>query len=133
MEMDRRAHESILKFETTNYVNTVSGTSQLEFSEHNNHRRKHKWPRGHTMARTTGWHYKNDRIGSRFLYDTDREQAINVKDLFAVVWGLEHLRLNIYGKTKKMVIDHQHLELLIEHNRSNKSYNARLNRWLDRF
>ena len=50
----------------------------------------------------------------------------------AVVWGLEHFRLYIYGKPIKLLTDHQALEPLIKRNRSNKIYSARLTRWLDR-
>ena len=53
-------------------------------------------------------------------------------ELLAVVWGLEHFRLYIYGKPVKRLTDHQALEPLIKRNRSNKIYTARLTRWLDR-
>ena len=47
--------------------------------------------------------------------------------------GLEHYRLYIYGKPIEISTDHQVLEPLIKKNRSNKTYSARLPRWLDRF
>ena len=50
----------------------------------------------------------------------------------AVVWGLELFRLYSYGKLIKLLTDHQALEPLIKRNRSNKTYSARLTRWLDR-
>ena len=50
----------------------------------------------------------------------------------AVVWGLEPFHLYIYGKPIKLLTDHQALEPLIKRNRSNKTYSARLTRWLDR-
>ena len=53
-------------------------------------------------------------------------------ELLAVVWGSEHFRLYIYGKPVKLLTDHQALEPLIKRNRSNKTYSARLTRWLDR-
>ena len=52
----------------------------------------------------TLWQKQNDgnlkpiRIASRFLSDTEKKYAINELELQAVVWGLEQLRLNIYGK-----------------------------------
>ena len=52
--------------------------------------------------------------------------------MLAVVWGLEHFRLYFYGKPIKLLTDHQALDPLIERNRSNKTYSARLTRWLDR-
>ena len=53
-------------------------------------------------------------------------------ELLAVVWGLEHFRLYIYGKPIKLLTGHQALEPLIKRNRSNKTYSAQLTRWLDR-
>ena len=53
-------------------------------------------------------------------------------ELPAIVWGLEHFRLSIYGKPVKRLTDHQALEPLIKRNRTNKTYSARLTRWLDR-
>ena len=52
--------------------------------------------------------------------------------MLAVVWGLEHFRLYIYGKPIELITDHEALEPLIKRNRSNKTYGARLTRWLDR-
>ena len=48
------------------------------------------------------------------------------------MWGLEHFRLYIYGKPVELLTDHQALEPLIKRNRTNKTYSARLTRWLDR-
>ena len=70
-------------------------------------------------------------FASRFLSDTEKKYAINELELLAVVWGLEHFRLYIYGKPIKLLTDHQALEPLIKRNRSNKTYSARLTRWLD--
>ena len=71
-------------------------------------------------------------FASRFLSDTKKKNAINELELLAVVWGLEHFRFYIYGKLIKLLTDHQALEPLIKRNRSNKTYSARLTRWLDR-
>ena len=69
-------------------------------------------------------------FASRFLSDTEKKYAINELELLAVVWGLEHFRLYIYGKPIKPLTDHQALEPLIKRNRSNKTYSAPLTRWL---
>ena len=71
-------------------------------------------------------------FASRFSLDTEKKYAINELELLAVVWGLEHFRLYIYGKPIELLTDHQALEPLIKRNRSNKTYSARLTRWLDR-
>ena len=71
-------------------------------------------------------------FASRYLSDTEKKYAINELELLAVVWGLEHFRLYIYGKPIELLTNHQALEPLIKRNRSNKTYSARLTRWLDR-
>ena len=72
-------------------------------------------------------------FASRFLLDTEKKKyAINELELLAQVWGLEHFRLYIYGKPVELLTDHQALEPIIKRNRSNKTYSARLTRWLDR-
>ena len=71
-------------------------------------------------------------FASRFLSDTEKNYAINELEVLAVVWGLEHFRLYIYGKPIKLFTDRQALEPLRKRNRSNKTYSARLTRWLDR-
>ena len=51
---------------------------------------------------------KLKRIGfaSRLLSDTEKKYAINELELIAVVWGLEHSRLHIYGKPIEVLADH---------------------------
>ena len=71
-------------------------------------------------------------FASRFLSDTEKKYAINELELLAVVWGLEPFRRYIYGRPIKLLTDHQAREPLIKRNRSNKTYSARLTRWLDR-
>ena len=86
----------------------------------------------------TIWHEQRDGnlkpigFASRFLSDMEEKYAINELELLAVVWGLEHFRLYVYGKPIELLADHQALEPLIKTNRSNKTYSARLTRWLDR-
>ena len=45
-------------------------------------------------------------FASRFFSDTEKKYAINDLELLAVVWGLEHLRIHIYGKPIKLLTDH---------------------------
>ena len=71
-------------------------------------------------------------FASRYISDTEKKYTINDLELLAVVWGLEHFRPYIYGKPIKPLTDHQALEPLIKRNRTNKTYSARLTRWLDR-
>ena len=63
----------------------------------------------------------------RFVSNTEKN-AINEFELFAVVWGLEHFGVYIYGKPIKSLTGHQALEPLMLRNRCNKTYSA----WLTR-
>ena len=45
---------------------------------------------------------------------------------------MEHFRLYVCGKPIELLTDHQALKPLTKRNRSNKTYSARLTRWLDR-
>ena len=60
-------------------------------------------------------------FASRFLSNTEKKYAINELEVLAVVCGLEHFRLYIYGKPIELLTDHQALEPLIKRNRSNKT------------
>ena len=60
-------------------------------------------------------------FASRYLSNIEKEYAINELELLAVVCGLEHFRLYIYGKPIKLLTEHQVSEPLIKRNRSNKT------------
>ena len=47
-------------------------------------------------------------FASKFLSDTEKKYALNELELLAVVWGLEHFRLYIYGKPVKLLTDNHH-------------------------
>ena len=46
-----------------------------------------------------------------------------------MVWGLQHFRLEIYGKPIELLSDHQALEP--QKKQIKKTYSAKLTRWLD--
>ena len=71
-------------------------------------------------------------FASRFLWDTEKKYAINKVELLAVVWGLEHFHLCIFGKPIEILTDHQALEPSIKSKRSNKTNRARLTIRLNR-
>ena len=130
--MDGRAYPGFRKYQTENHGKTVFGSLQFILPKYNNNRCQHKRPRGNTLARTTRWQFKPIGFASRLLSDTEKKYAINELELLAVVWGLEHFQLYIYGKPIKLLTDHQALETLMKRNRPNKTYSAQLTRWLDR-
>ena len=66
------------------------------------------------------------------FYRSLKKYAINELELLAVLWGLKHFRLYICEKPIELLTDYQAMEPLIKRNRSNKTYSARLKRWLDR-
>ena len=72
------------------------------------------------------------QYASRYLNDAEKRYSTNELELLAVVWGLEHFRFYIYGKPVKLYSDHSALEPLLRRNRANKTYSARLTRWIDR-
>ena len=84
------------------------------------------------MARTTEWNIKTYRFCESFPIRHRKKYAINELELLAVVCGLKHFRLYIYGKPFNLLTDHQAIEPPIKRNRSNKTYSARLTGWLDR-
>ena len=96
-----------------------------------------------TDASTTGlgitlWQKQDDgnrkpiAFGSRYLNDTEKKYSIGELELLAVVRGLEKFRFYLYRKKVYLYTDHQALEPLINRNRSNRQYSARLTRWLER-
>ena len=134
--MDRRTYKRFQQPQKTNNSVTILSTLQLEKRKHTNNRRQHK--RTFAQKGATLWQKQKDGnlkpigFASRFLSDTEKKYAINELELLAVVWGLEHFRLYIYGKPIELLTDHQALEPIIKRNRSNKTYSARITRWLDR-
>ena len=130
--MDRRTYKRLQQSQKINNPVIMPSTLYSEKRKYPDNRSKHK------RTGATLWQKQKDRnlkpigVASRFLSDTEKKYAINELELLAVVWGLEHFRLYIYGKPIELLTDHQALEPLIKRNRSNKTYSARLTRWLDR-
>ena len=50
----------------------------------------------------------------------------------AVVWAVDRFKRYLLGKKFVIVRDHKALSSALERNRSNKSYQSRLTRWVDR-
>ena len=80
------------------------------------------------MAKTVLRQYKTIAFGNRYLNDTEKKNSVSELDLLAVVWGLGIFRFCLYGKKVFLYTNQQALEPLIERNRSNKQYCARLTR-----
>ena len=77
-----------------------------------------------------GW--KPIAFASRFLNSCEERYSVNELELLGVVWSTEFLKNYLYGKQFKVITDHRALLSIMKEHRSNKSYNSRLTRWVDR-
>ena len=69
---------------------------------------------------------------SRFSNTNEQRYSINELELLAVVWSLEHFKYYLFGSHFTLQTDHQALLSALKNNRSNKTYQSRLTRWVDR-
>ena len=90
-----------------------------------------------TDARKTGagiplWRKQSDgetkpiAFGSRYVKEIERKYLIEELELLAEVWGLEKFRFYLYGQKLGSYMDYQELEPVIERNRCNRQYSAKL-------
>ena len=77
-----------------------------------------------------GWH--TVAFASRFLNSVEDRYSMNELELLGVVWSVEHFKYYFYGIPFTVITDHRALLSIMRENRSNKSYNSRLTRWVDR-
>ena len=73
-----------------------------------------------------------DFFASRFLNSSEERYSINELELLGVVWSIEYFKNYLYGKEFTVITDHRALLSILKEHRSNKSYNSRLSRWVDR-
>ena len=71
-------------------------------------------------------------FASRFLNSCEERYSVNELELLGVVWSTEYFKNYLYGKQFKVITDHRALLSIMKEHRSNKSYNSRLTRWVDR-
>ena len=77
-----------------------------------------------------GW--KKVAFASRFLDSNEERYSIIELELLGVVWAIEYFKYYLFGKNFTVLTDHRALLLVLKSHRSNKSYNSRLTRWIDR-
>ena len=77
-----------------------------------------------------GW--KPISFASRSLNSSEERYSINELELLGVVWSIEYFKNYLYGKEFTVITDHRALLSILKEHRSNKSYNSRLARWVDR-
>ena len=77
-----------------------------------------------------GW--KPIAFASRFLNSTEERYSVNELELLGIVWSIDYFKYYLYGKNFTVVTDHRAPLSILKEHRSNKSYNSRLSRWIDR-
>ena len=77
-----------------------------------------------------GW--KPIAFASRFLNSTEERYSVNELELLGIVLSIDYFKYYLYGKNFTVVTDHRALLSILKEHRSNKSYNSRLSRWIDR-
>ena len=71
-------------------------------------------------------------FASRFLNNNEERYSINELELLGVVWAIEYFKFYLFGKNFTVLTDHRAFLSVLKSHRSNKSYNSRLTRWVDR-
>ena len=79
---------------------------------------------------STGWH--TIAFTSRFLNSNKERYSVNELELLGVVWSVEYFKYYLFGKSFTIITDHRALLSIMKEHRSNKSYNSRLTRGVDR-
>ena len=87
---------------------------------------------GAALEQLTADGWKPISFASRFLNVSEERYSINELELLGVVWSIEDFKNYLYGKEFTVITDHRALLSILKEHRSNKSYNSRLSRWVDR-
>ena len=77
-----------------------------------------------------GW--KTAAFASRFLNNNEERYSIKEIELLVVVWAIEYFKYYLFGKNFTVLTDRRALLSVLKSHRSNKYYNSRLTRWIDR-
>ena len=67
------------------------------------------------------------------MKNQEKKYSTNDLELLAVVWAVDRFKNYLLGKEFVVVTDHKELTSALEGNRSNKTYQSRLTRWVDGF
>ena len=87
---------------------------------------------GAALEQNTSDGWKPIAFASRFLNSTEERYSVNELELLGIVWSIDYFKYYLYGKNFTVVTDHRALLSILKEHRSNKSYNSRLSRWIDR-
>ena len=87
---------------------------------------------GAALEQNTSDGWKPIAFTSRFLNSTEERYSVNELELLGKVWSIDYFKYYFHGKNFTVVTDHRALLSILKEHRSNKSYNSRLSRWIDR-
>ena len=68
----------------------------------------------------------------RYLNSQEKNYSSNELELLAVVWAVDRYKHYLLGKPFTIATDHKALTSALDGNKSNKTYQSRLTRWVDR-
>ena len=71
-------------------------------------------------------------FASRYLNSQQKKYSTNELELLAVVWAVDRYKHYLLGKPFTIATDHKALTTALDGNKSNKTYQSRLTRWVDR-
>ena len=71
-------------------------------------------------------------FASRYLNTQEKKYSTNELELLAVVWSVDRFKHYLLGKEFVIATDHKALVSALDENKSNKTYQSRLTRWVDR-
>ena len=63
---------------------------------------------------------------------TRKKNSTNELELLAVVWSVDRIKHYLLGKEFVIATDHKALVSALDENKSNKTYQSRMTRWVDR-
>ena len=73
-----------------------------------------------------------DCIRFQIFKHTRKKYSTNELELLAVVWSVDRFKHYLLGKEFVIATDHKALVSALDENKSNKTYQSRLTRWVDR-
>ena len=71
-------------------------------------------------------------FASRYLNTQEKKYSTNELELLAVVWSVDRFKHYLLRKEFVIAMDHKALVSALDENKSNKTYQSRLTRWVDR-
>ena len=71
-------------------------------------------------------------FASRYPNNQEKKYSTNELELLEIVWAVDRFKYYLLGKKLVIVTNHKALTSALEGNRSNKTYQSRLTRWVDR-